>query len=927
MLEQIDLFSSLSTKELRDIEQIALTRSVLRGEVIFSQGDFARDLFLVQNGQVEILLKDYKQDLKQVAVMRNGDFFGEMALFDKDSVRSATARALQNSTLIIIPGTGFERLLQEKPSISFKLLNALSKRLKDTSQKAVAGSSSIVTAGTPTEARIITVASPRNGTGKSIFATTLAQILAHETSRRVLLIDLDFSFADSTYLLGIVSPKSVIEMCQLVEKGEQAWETLSRGLVRHAESFFSLPAPNNIVDGEKIRPGILISMVKALRKFFDYIILDTDSPINENLLNAIDLADRVIFLVNLETVRMIKGATRYFQGLGKLDYNEDRFCLFAHRGGSEFQPERYRSLFRFPLYGALANLDCTGIDYGKTAYQLQPNCAYCHSLRQIIRSLLKEQVRAPQTETNKGFFFRLFYDESKPQTNDASASEQLLESQGGKKQTSPKILESDLSALLKYIRTNVLYGNLEEAREQTQQLLTYCNWSASIFQILGEIHYGEHNFSQAIDVLKQAIHLDPENYMAMGFLAEITNDDALFKKAVNLVESQIGEKTRYPDLYNDLGRLWELHRDWQKAVDNYHKALALNPQYLEAKMHLATVLGKQELFHEAIQVLEEIHPKNIRVFYMLGDYYYSVGQFAESKVNFLSAEEINPNYYDLTTRLKHLEDYFDRLVSLIEMHQKIIKDHPNYPDIHLKLGNFYTLLGQRDEAVEEFRRALAINPNYQEAKTQLETWMKGDNLLPHTTSLPATAAPTGFALSLTFPCSLGKENPTGCPTNCTLTVRNLRTSRSAEIDMPCKHNKGETATTVDISALGPISRGDILLVKIKNRTTGKSSLALPHPVSEDEVKSRDVVISLENGALDETEGPQTPIRYFFVRTRNAVLAQTLSRAPQSTKIVLENPRLPLRAVGQLNADDPTEVTFVLKSPRGREVVQVGDTLR
>lgn len=204
MLEQIDLFSSLSTKELRDIEQIALTRSVLRGEVIFSQGDFARDLFLVQNGQVEILLKDYKQDLKQVAVMRNGDFFGEMALFDKDSVRSATARALQNSTLIIIPGTGFERLLQEKPSISFKLLNALSKRLKDTSQKAVAGSSSIVTAGTPTEARIITVASPRNGTGKSIFATTLAQILAHETSRRVLLIDLDFSFADSTYLLGIV---------------------------------------------------------------------------------------------------------------------------------------------------------------------------------------------------------------------------------------------------------------------------------------------------------------------------------------------------------------------------------------------------------------------------------------------------------------------------------------------------------------------------------------------------------------------------------------------------------------------------------------------------------------------------------------------------------------------------------------------------
>ena len=344
MLEQIDLFTSLSSKELRDIEQIAQTRAVSRGDIIFTQGDRARDLFLVENGQVEILLKDYKQDFKQVAVMRNGDFFGEMALFDKDSLRSATARALQNSSLIIIPGAGFERLLQEKPSISFKLLNALSKRLKDTSQKAVGGSP--IAEHIATEAKVLTITSPRNGTGKSLFATTLAQILAAETTRRVLVVDLDFSFADATFLLGVVSPKSIIEMCHLIEKGDHSWDVLSRGLVRHAENFYSLPAPNNIVDGEKVRPGALIAMVKAMRKYFDYIILDTDSGINENLLNAIDLADRVFFLINLDTTRTIKSATRYFQGLGKLNYNEERFSLFAHRAKSDFNPEKYRGLFR-----------------------------------------------------------------------------------------------------------------------------------------------------------------------------------------------------------------------------------------------------------------------------------------------------------------------------------------------------------------------------------------------------------------------------------------------------------------------------------------------------------------------------------------------------------------------------------------------------
>lgn len=926
MLEQIDMFSSLSSKELRDIEKIAKTRKVLRGEVIFSQGDVASDLYLVENGQVEILMKDFKNDCKQLAVLRNGDFFGEMALFDKGSLRSATARALQNSTLVIIPGLGFERLLQEKPSISFKLLSAFSKRLKDTSQKAVSGSGTVV-ASAPSEAQILTVASPRNESGKSMFATTLAQVLSAETTRRVLLIDLDFSFADATYLLGVISPKSILEMSRLIEKGDHSWEVLSRGLVRHGESSYSLPAPNNIIDGEKINSQSLIGIVKALKKFFDYIILDTDSAINEILLNAIDLADRVFFLVNLDNARTIRSTTRYFQGLGKLDYDEERFSLFAHRVKSDFKAEKYKGLFRFPLYGGLPETDFSTVDFGKTYYQIEPGSTYCNILRQMIRDVLKEQIKLPQTTNQKGFLYRFFFDDQ--QRNAETEGGAPKKSSGKKTKAAPKIMESDLTAILKYINTSILYGNLEEAREQTLQLLTYCNWSSNIFQMLGEIYYGERNFAQANDVLKQALVLDQGNYIAMGYLSQITNDEAMFQKAIDLVESKLAEKPGYPDLYNDLGKLWELRGDWEKACESFKKALEKNPKYLEAKMNIASVLGHEEEYEEAVTYLEGITTKNIRVYYLLGDYYFSMGRFAESKSCFQSVQEINPNYLDITQRLQHLENYFERLLSLIEMHQKIIKDHPNYPDIRLKLGNFYLLMGKTDEAKEEFRRALEINPKYEEARILLDSCNSGNKQLTFQGIDPAPRIPgSGFSLSIDFLCSFREASPKGsCHVNCTLAIRNLRTSRLVEAEPHCRSSKGQNLSTVDISPLGSISPGDILLVRVMNRETGQSMLAMPHSVTETEIQKKEISVSLEHANSEALADTPNPVRYFFVRVKNPVIAQAVASKPKSCKVILENSRLDLQTVGQVSTEDPNEVTFVLKSPKGRNAALVGDTLQ
>jgi len=78
-------------------------------EFIFKQGDPGDLMYLVQDGEVEVL-QDLGGSENQVAVLERGDFFGEMAVLEEE-VRSHSVRALVASRLIKIDRSGFQNML------------------------------------------------------------------------------------------------------------------------------------------------------------------------------------------------------------------------------------------------------------------------------------------------------------------------------------------------------------------------------------------------------------------------------------------------------------------------------------------------------------------------------------------------------------------------------------------------------------------------------------------------------------------------------------------------------------------------------------------------------------------------------------------------------------------------------------------------
>ena len=128
-LSSMDLFSGVQQELLEPIVDQSSVQSLQRGDMLFSEGDEANDLYIVLEGRVAIANRSFDGRESVVALMESGDLFGEMPLFRPDG-RSADARVLENSSVVVIPYVPVKSLYQEHPEMLWKIVDMLAERLK-----------------------------------------------------------------------------------------------------------------------------------------------------------------------------------------------------------------------------------------------------------------------------------------------------------------------------------------------------------------------------------------------------------------------------------------------------------------------------------------------------------------------------------------------------------------------------------------------------------------------------------------------------------------------------------------------------------------------------------------------------------------------------------------------------------------------------
>ena len=107
------------------------TKTFLKEEVIFQQGEISKNAYIIESGKIGIYKENNYGKRSLIGVLKKSALFGEMGLIDKYP-RSATAIALEKSELTVVDESRFSFLCEHNPKFIVTLIKTLTGRLRET---------------------------------------------------------------------------------------------------------------------------------------------------------------------------------------------------------------------------------------------------------------------------------------------------------------------------------------------------------------------------------------------------------------------------------------------------------------------------------------------------------------------------------------------------------------------------------------------------------------------------------------------------------------------------------------------------------------------------------------------------------------------------------------------------------------------------
>ncbi len=232
------------------------------------------------------------------------------------------------------------------------------------------------------DCRVISLFSPKGGTGKTTLAVNLACAMAG-MGKKTALVDLNLECACATLFLDMQAKDTVAELSQ--ERGQFTMEVLRSYTVQHYTGVTVLAGPNSPEDGEYVQARSIEAALAVMRPFFDCILVDLPANYAEITLTALENSDKVLLVLQPD-IASVKAAHAAMGILTSLRQSEKAAYVFNKSVKGAFLGVRdvKRALGREPEY--VLPLD------GKTAEKCQ--CVGRPIVNEAPRTLLAKQIKA-----------------------------------------------------------------------------------------------------------------------------------------------------------------------------------------------------------------------------------------------------------------------------------------------------------------------------------------------------------------------------------------------------------------------------------------------------------------------------------------------------------------------------------------------------
>lgn len=251
---------------------------------------------------------------------------------------------------------------------------------------------------------IITVFSTSSSVGKTVLSINFAAQLAKERFN-VCLVDLDFQFGDVCHYLKLNSNVSIYNY----QEGKN--KNIKEFLVKYNDNLAVLGAPKEIEESYNIETPVVLQGLNELKKYFDYVILDTAPGFSDLNLAAMDVSNLVLFVGILDFLPTIKNMKIGYNTMLNVGYppQKIRFILNRSNAKKNIGVKDVESILGETFYHALPNEFATTINSIRTGVPMvynEANSEYGKEVSELVYNMLNPS--SGKKKNNESWIKRFF---------------------------------------------------------------------------------------------------------------------------------------------------------------------------------------------------------------------------------------------------------------------------------------------------------------------------------------------------------------------------------------------------------------------------------------------------------------------------------------------------------------------------------------
>ena len=252
------------------------------------------------------------------------------------------------------------------------------------------------------QGRLVTVFSPKGGTGKTVLSTNLSASLAKHWGKRALLLDLDLQFGDAAIMLGLEPEKTIYDL--VTAPGELDSEKLAGYTTRHACGLDILPAPLRPEDAELVTETKLARLLEVARESYDVIVVDTSPFFHGPMLATLDRTDELLVLCGLD-VPTLKNVRLALQTLELLSFPKGRIRFVLNRANTKvgLSKREVESALKVTIDTEVPSDRAVpiSVNQGTPAVLANPNSDFSRALIGLAKTLIKEPTKSPKAKSQQ----------------------------------------------------------------------------------------------------------------------------------------------------------------------------------------------------------------------------------------------------------------------------------------------------------------------------------------------------------------------------------------------------------------------------------------------------------------------------------------------------------------------------------------------